>query len=297
MEGQEIQQEILQEPQDANVSAEETSYSGAEETESPPVETQDDDGQGAAAQPEETPEQQRAKRESKGVQKRIDELVRQREEANRRVDYLMGLVAQVSQRAPGEKPAPAAAPVEEQPPKESDFQDYESFLDAKAEFKARKAAKEAEAKILAQVQQTLAQERQARQAEKESASAQSWVNAGSARYADFAETVLADDVRISPHMRDVILADPVGHEVAYWLGKNPDAAARISQLPPLRQAQEIGRISARFETQASSKPSQPRPTTAPAPVKPVGSKATVSKDPSRMSMEEFIAYRNASGKR
>lgn len=297
MEGQEIQQEIPQEPQDAPVSAEETTVTGAEETESPPVEeTQDDDGQGAAAPPEESPEQQRARRESKGVQKRIDELVRQREEANRRVDYLMGLVAQVSQR-PGEQPAAPAQPAEEQPPKESDYQDYESFLDAKAEFKARKAAKEAEAKILAQVQQTLNQERAARQQEKETAAARSWVDAGAARYADFAETVLSDDVRISPHMRDAILTDPVGHEVAYWLGKNPDAANRISQLPPLRQAQEIGRIAARFETQASSKPSQPKPTAAPAPVRPVGNKATVSKDPSRMSMDEYVAYRNASGKR
>lgn len=292
MEDQEIREEIPQEPQDAPVSAEETILDGAEETESPPVDDQED-GPDAAAQAQEA-ERQTKVRESRGVQKRIDELVKQREEANRRVDYLMGLVAQVSQgnAKPGQQEAPQA-PVEPQPPREEDYKSYEDYLEAKTDYKATKAAAEAERKVLAQVNAVMDRDRQARQQEVAQRQARSWADAGTSKYADFGDVVMADDLRISPAMRDVILTDPAGHDVAYWLGKNPDVTAKISALPPLRQAQELGRIAARFEGSQQSVNRTQKTTSAPPPVRPSGSRGTVSKDPGRMSMDEYRTWRMA----
>src|SRR5574337_6644 len=74
-----------------------------------------------------------------------------------------------------------------------------------------------------------------------------------------------------------------GHEIAYYLGTHPDEAARISSLTPYQAALAIGAISARL--------SEPVPDT-PKPVKPVGSRASVSKSLGELSMDEYASQRN-----
>lgn len=83
-----------------------------------------------------------------------------------------------------------------------------------------------------------------------------------------------------------------GPQVAYWLAQNRAEAARIARLDPLAQAFELGRI----ETRISAAPSSRKVSSAPAPVPRVGGGAnTGAKDPARMSMSEYVEWRNKRG--
>ena len=104
---------------------------------------------------------------------------------------------------------------------------------------------------------------------------------------DYEELVDAkEDLPISIPMANVILTDDDGPAIAYYLGQNPDEAARISALPPVRQVSELGRIAQRLNT-------KPAVSTKPAPIKPlkVGSEAASRKGPNEESMAEYAARR------
>jgi len=86
---------------------------------------------------------------------------------------------------------------------------------------------------------------------------------------------VAHTAPISDSVADVIRESEHGPAVAYWLGKNPAEAQRISGLSPRRQAVEIGRIEARLEAAKSA----PKPNTvskAPEPLTPLRGRATPS---------------------
>jgi hypothetical protein len=108
-------------------------------------------------------------------------------------------------------------------------------------------------------------------------------------YEDIAES---DDVEISGAMTSAILASEDGPAIAYYLGQNPDDAARIAKLSPMQAAKEIGKIEARLgadaKDAADAKPFKRKP----APMTPVGTRSTASRrDPSEESMEEYAARR------
>lgn len=113
------------------------------------------------------------------------------------------------------------------------------------------------------------------------------------KYPDYADVAENPDLQITMPMSVAILNAENGPDVAYWLGQNPDQAARIATLTPLQATIEIGRISARLE--ASDKPAERK---APPPHKPLGASnaATeqtiydIGNDPN--GMEAYAAKRN-----
>lgn len=64
------------------------------------------------------------------------------------------------------------------------------------------------------------------------------------------------------------------HAVLYDLGKNPEEAARILSLPPIRMAAAVAKLAAKTIT-----PPAPKVSKAPAPVVPVGGNGRAEKDP------------------
>jgi signal recognition particle GTPase len=110
------------------------------------------------------------------------------------------------------------------------------------------------------------------------------------------DDVVHDDVPITKEMAAMILESEIGPDVAYYLGKNLDEATRISRLNPLAQAREIGKIEAAL---SSSNPPVKKASSAPEPIKPVGSRSTApvvsTSDPrsTKMSDSEWIKQRNA----
>ena len=97
-----------------------------------------------------------------------------------------------------------------------------------------------------------------------------------AKQADYRDVAYDPSVPITSAMAEAIAESDVGPQVAYYLGKNRDEAARIAGLSPLAAAREIGRIEARL----AAKPVAPPVTKAPPPPPKIeASDATVTVRP------------------
>ena len=84
------------------------------------------------------------------------------------------------------------------------------------------------------------------------------------KYEDFEQVAYNPNLKISAVMAQAIKASDVGPEVAYYMGLNPTEAERISKLPPLLQAKEIGRL----EAKVAAEPPTRKVTNAPEPIQP-----------------------------
>lgn len=89
------------------------------------------------------------------------------------------------------------------------------------------------------------------------------------KYDDFEQVAYNPNLRITDVMAETIRASDIGPEVAYYLGANAKEADRISRLPPLSQAKEIGRLEAKL----ADNPPVKRTTSAPAPLSPVNARS------------------------
>lgn len=220
------------------------------------AETPDEPDAGAEAKPKQTP----------WFQKRIDEVTRDKYEAQRQADYWRGV-------AEGRSPAqdvPKVASNDDQP-REDQFEDYDAYQRALTKWEVRQELK-------AEGERTQAASRR-----------DALINKAQAKYADFDQVVNNPSLPITQAMADVILDSEVGPDIAYHLGSNPDEAARIAKLPAHRQAAELGKIEDRL---SAPKPAPKDPP--PAPPKTInGITAGVVKDPSKMTMAEYVAARNA----
>jgi hypothetical protein len=212
------------------------------------------------------------------IQKRIGELVREREAARREAEYWRQQAAMVQpQQATGQQ---QTAPADIKP---EQFETYEDYLVAKAETRAA-----------ARLQQELAQrataaQQAAEQRQKASVVAQFQTRAEEARsrYEDFDLVVSDPTTPISPVMAEAILRANAGHEVAYYLGRNKQEAARIASLEPLAQAMEIARLEARVG-------GQKRVSQAPPPPPRLSGSAAPAGDPSQArTYAEYVALRRA----
>ena len=97
------------------------------------------------------------------------------------------------------------------------------------------------------------------------------------------------ELTITAPMADAIMRDEDGPAVAYYLGRNPDEAKRISQLLPVVQIAELGRIAQRLKTPPAPKVEKPEP------IRPLnGLGATAErKTANDESMAEYAARRQA----
>jgi hypothetical protein len=90
------------------------------------------------------------------------------------------------------------------------------------------------------------------------------------KYADFEQVAYNPNLPVTTYMAETIQASEIGPDVIYWLGNNPKEAARISRMPPILQAREIGKIEARL----TSDPPVRKTSSAPAPIAPVAARTT-----------------------
>ena len=90
------------------------------------------------------------------------------------------------------------------------------------------------------------------------------------RYDDFEQVAYNPSLPVTDFMAQAIQASDIGPEVIYWLGSNPAEARRISGLPPILQAKEIGTIEAKLAVNPPVK----KTSTAPAPIAPVAARSS-----------------------
>lgn len=128
----------------------------------------------------------------------------------------------------------------------------------------------AEALAVQKAEQLLAQrEAQKRQAEVLEAYHDK-VEAAMDKYDDFEQVAHNPKLPITDVMAETIRNSDVGPDVAYYLGSNPQDAARIARLSPFLQAKEIGKIEAKL----AANPPTKRTTKAPSPITPVSSRTS-----------------------
>lgn len=228
-----------------------------------------------------------APQKSKGVQKRIDELVKQREEERRRADRLekmleRQLAGQQPQSQPKEERVPEPTPEQ--------FETYEQYVRASAKYEAEKAA----ARI---AEERFQKEMERQRAEEASRSTQDKIRIAKEKYSDFEEVALDPTLPITPSMAEAIMDSEFSADLAYHLGQNRSEAEKISRMSPIAAARALGKIEAKFEREATAAPPMPlepkRVSKAPEPVKPLATSADApNKDPDKMSTEEWLRWRN-----
>jgi hypothetical protein len=247
----------------AEAPAEEVVDLDADEKSDSSTEQQQDNETGAAdaepakdgeASQEETGDDAPAKPRKAGVEKRIDELTRLRRDAERQAEYWKK----------------RAEEAETQPTDDLEYEDQIAEKVRRANRKEQAETAEAQARHAAD------------------ALFQARAEDARERYPDFDQVALNPSIPITPGMAEVIKDSDYGADLAYHLGKNPSEASRIAGLPVHRQAAELGRLEAKLSAP------KPTPKTPPAPVKPVtGVNAGGTKDPAKMTMSEYIKWRES----
>ena len=187
-----------------------------------------------------------------------------------------------------EPPAPAIVqPVEAQPPKREDFEDYDKYVEALVEHRT-------EAKV-AKWRKDESEKQGKTEYQQKIDALQEKLSGAYTTYPDFDEVVRDPSVPITMVMRDILteLEHPV--EVAYYLGKNRVEAIQIGRMTPFKAHKEMMRIEAEA---IKAKPIVKVVSGAPAPIKPVGSGDSLpQKDISKMSQKEYEAYAKEKGMR
>ncbi len=182
---------------------------------------------------------------------RIDELTRQRREAERQAEYWRAMAQQKAN---------------------IDDLDYDDQIAARVTARQREEMAQSAEYAVRSVAQQVFEAREAGVRE---------------RYADYDIVAKNPSLPITNEMAEVILESDAGPELAYHLGKNPAEAARIARLNPRLQAAELGKLEVRL---TAPKPAAKQP---PQPIQPVnGIAAGGARDPDKMSMSEYIAWRN-----
>lgn len=184
-------------------------------------------------------------------------------------------------------PKPADSKSEGKEPQRSEFQSYEDYVEAKAIYKSEQA-----------IEKRLQAEREARENEgkkakqEESSKAfrakqEAVIEKGNEKYPDFDavinEAVEDGVISLDSPLYFGLIESDVGHEVAYWLAKNPTEAKRIANLSPYRQVAELGKL----EDKLSAK-KEPRQTMEPI----AGRNSSTNGLRDDMSTEAWIKARN-----
>jgi hypothetical protein len=123
---------------------------------------------------------------------------------------------------------------------------------------------------------------------------ESKTNEARKEHPDFDEVVSESTVQFIPVVQRSIIDSDVSAELIYALAKDEDLAERISKLEPHLAIKELGKLEVRLEAEKGRKsiPAAKQVSKAPAPIKPLASKADSGNvDPSKMSDAEWMVWR------
>lgn len=253
------------------------------ETTQPEASSEEVEGSEADTNEESATSDDAPERKNKGVGKRINELTREKYEAIRKAEALEARLREV-EAAKAEQAA--SQPTRAKPTLESCNYDPEAFAEAVAEWKIEQTFAAREAKAREYQQRTAAEEKAAKFSAKvqelEAISPGAWQRA------------ITAPLNPTPAMLEVIQDSDVGPHIGVWLADNLDEAEALRHMSPLRAAARLGQIEAQIRAGLSKR--QTKTTSAPPPASKVSGSAPVSVDPSKMTMAEYVAWRDKSSK-
>lgn len=193
--------------------------------------------------------EQPSERQKPWYQKRIDEITAARREAERRADQLLAMLEQTTQAQRAPQPQPAEPKPAQGRPVLEEFDSYEAFSEALADWKVEQKFAEREQR---QKAETAAQAEARQQAEFATR-----IREAAARTPELMDAVNDNTLPVSPAIGDVIRSVPNGPDALMYLHQHRDEAARLYDMPPHVAAYELGRLAAGIQ------PPQPRRVTQP----------------------------------
>lgn len=223
---------------------------------------------------------------NKGVGKRIDELTREKYDALRERDHWREqALRNQRQPEPRQEQASQTEQASDKPTMEQHGFDVAAYTEALYEWHKQQDAKSAQ---------------KAKEAESEQERAKRYqdsVQAFAEQHPDFHD-VFHGGVPVSEPMAEAITEADNPAAIAYYLGQNPEEAARIAAMTPTGASRAIGRIEAKLESQAAPaaveqarQPETKTVTKAPPPVTTLSGAPAVVKDLGEMSMADYDAQR------
>lgn len=249
-----------------------------------PESTEVSAGEQSAEEPDAETETEQKKSPSRGVQKRLDEITREKYEWKREADYWREQAT-----AKGDKqdttPQPAAS-IPTTKPDPSQFDDYNEYVEALTDYKVMQSREKDREESKKHTEQAEQQRHQSELQQRQSKFRES----ATVKYPDFDDVMYsAQSVPCTENMMSAMIESDMGPDMVYFLAKNPNESARIAQLSPMTQIREIGKLEAKL---SSIKPPEPkRITKTTEPIKTVSGAGVTHRDPNVMSMEDYAAWR------
>lgn len=176
------------------------------------------------------------------------------------------------------KPQSPAVPSEK--PKLDDYENWDAFIEATAEWKVEQKLTERDTK---EREKSLKAETQAKQ-QTYAQKAQEFAKSTP----DFLDTLEESEAPMNDMLHQAIVDSDLGPQVAYYLAKNPEEAAKMVKMG----YGELNRYLGKIEVKLESKPA-PKTTNAPPPINPARGSASSSVNPYErdLSPEEYKAWR------
>lgn len=174
----------------------------------------------------------------------------------------------------------------DQPPQRDKFQNDVEYLEARADFAARKAAKEERERVEKEFTEKRTTEARTR-------TLSDFQTKVREKFPDIEERLEPiGDVRMPPGMSDAIAESPFGPEIMNHFADNPKDMERLASLSSSASIREVGKLEARFEAQPGKTPTA-KPSKAPEPITPVGGKVTkVDDEPSHTDPDAWKVWRD-----
>lgn len=216
----------------------------------------------------------RAERRQASIEKRFAELTAEKYEARKQAQALVEQNAKLTAMLEGKQPAQPAASGE---PTRDQFESYEDFVTARAEYRAEQRAVKAAQELIErenrsrqELESRRSQETERQQVEREFLTRKAEAVKS---FPDFQEVINGWEPNIPEGVAELILRLPDGPLIGYHLAKSPELEARLRDAPAYMQGIVLGEIrTALKSSQATPKES----TKAPAPGSPVTPKVSAS---------------------
>src|SRR3989304_5647028 len=151
---------------------------------------------------------------------------------------------------------------EDKPPERANFDSYEDFLDAKASFTGRKAAREERTKSEQETQER-------KHAEDRQKVFSDFQNKVKEKYPDLEERIEAiAEITMSDSVLQAIAESDAGPDILSYFAHTPKDCEPIPALSPSSAVGEIGKPEALFEKTEPKKPEPKKASSAPTPINP-----------------------------
>jgi len=224
------------------------------------VETEEQKNERVEAESERASAQREEKRRQT-FQSRINEVTRDRNEAQRMANQLAEQNARILALLEGKAAPQSAAPAGE--PKREQFTEYEDFVTARAEYRAELKTQALIDTYRRDTERAQSQRAQETEQQTTSRDFQSRRDAIAKSLPDFAAVVRDWEPNLPSAAVDLILRMPDGPLISYHLAKHPELEATFAGQPAYMHGVILGQLSQTLKSSA-------KVSAAPAPGKPVG---------------------------